>query len=126
VTPAAGVQQRACDLVATATAFTVASIVDGYRHWLPPVNEVIVSGGGSRNLTLLRWLGDALAPARVATVDAFGIDGRAKEAMAFALMAHDGLAGLPTNVPGATGANRAVTLGKLVPPAGERGLSHPS
>jgi anhydro-N-acetylmuramic acid kinase len=117
VTPAAGVQQRACNLIATATAFTVASIVDGYQQWLPPVDEVIVSGGGSRNPTLMRWLGEALAPARVAPIDAYGIDGRAKEAMAFALMAHDGLAGLPTNVPGATGARRAVTLGKLTPPA---------
>ena len=116
VTPLAGVQQRACDLIATATAFTIASIVDGYRQWLPRVDEVIVSGGGSRNPTLMRWLGEALAPARVAPIDAHGIDGRAKEAMAFALMAHDGLAGLPTNVPGATGARRAVTLGKLAPP----------
>nr|MBA2248105.1 anhydro-N-acetylmuramic acid kinase [Chloroflexia bacterium] len=42
-----------------------------------------------------------------------GYDGDAKEAIAFALMAHDSLAGLPTNVPGATGASRAVPLGKL-------------
>lgn len=116
VTPAAGVQRQACDLVATATAFTVASIADGYRYWLPRVDEVIVSGGGSRNPTLMRWLAEALEPALVSPIDAYGIDGRAKEAMAFALMAHDGLAGLPTNVPGATGARRAVTLGKLVPP----------
>jgi 1,6-anhydro-N-acetylmuramate kinase len=33
--------------------------------------------------------------------------------MAFALIAHDSLGGLPTNVPGATGASRAVVLGKL-------------
>lgn len=116
VTPAAGVQGRACDLIATATAFTVASIADGYRYWLPRVDEVIVSGGGSRNPTLMRWLAEALEPAPVSPIDAYGIDGRAKEAMAFALMAHDGLAGLPTNVPGATGARRPVTLGKLVPP----------
>lgn len=116
VTPAVGVQRRACNLIATATAFTVASIADGYRYWLPRVDEVIVSGGGSRNPTLMRWLGEALEPARVSAIDDYGIDGRAKEAMAFALMGHDGLAGMPTNVPGATGARRAVTLGKLVPP----------
>lgn len=116
VTPAPGVQRRSCDLVATATAFAVASIADGYRHWLPRVDEVIVSGGGSRNPTLMRWLSDALEPAQLSPIDAYGIDGRAKEAMAFALMAHDGLAGLPTNVPGATGARRPVTLGKLTPP----------
>lgn len=115
-TPTAGAQRRAIDLIATATAHTVCTIADGYRYWLPKVDEVIVSGGGSRNPTLMRWLAEALEPVPVAAIDTYGIDGRAKEAMAFALMAHDGLAGLPTNVPGATGARRAVTLGKLVPP----------
>jgi anhydro-N-acetylmuramic acid kinase len=110
-------QQRSRDLVATVTAFTAQSIVDAYRRWLPPVDEVIVGGGGSRNPVLMGMLADALDPIPVMATEAFGVDGRAKEAMAFALMAHDGLAGLPTNVPGATGARRAVTLGKLVPPA---------
>jgi anhydro-N-acetylmuramic acid kinase len=41
------------------------------------------------------------------------VDADAKEAMAFALMAHDSLAGYPTNIPGATGATRGVPLGKL-------------
>ena len=36
-----------------------------------------------------------------------------KEAICFALMAHDSLAGYPTNIPGATGAQRAVSLGKV-------------
>lgn len=118
VTPAPGVRRRACNLIATATAFTVASIADGYRYWLPHVDDVIVSGGGSRNPTLMRWLTQALEPAKVSVIDDLGIDGRAKEAMAFALMASDGLAGLPTNVPGATGASRAVTLGSVTPPPG--------
>lgn len=116
VTPAPGIRRRACNLIATATAFTVASIADGYRYWLPRVDDVIVSGGGSRNPTLMRWLAEALEPARVSMIDEFGIDGRAKEAMAFALMASDGLAGLPTNVPGATGASRPVKLGAMTPP----------
>src|SRR5690606_31764597 len=107
-----------CNLIATATAFTVASIADGYRYWLPHVDDVIVSGGGSRNPTLMRWLTQALEPAKVSVIDDLGIDGRAKEAMAFALMASDGLAGLPTTVPGATGASRAVTLGSVTPPPG--------
>jgi anhydro-N-acetylmuramic acid kinase len=68
----------------------------------------------------MRLLRDELAPVPVAPIDAVGVDGRAKEAMAFALIAHDALDGLPTNVPGATGARRAVTLGKLVPPSPPR------
>ncbi len=109
-------RQRARDLVATATAFTARSIVDAYTRWLPAIDETIVGGGGSRNPTLMRLLREGLAPISVAPIDDYGVNGRAKEAMAFALMAHDGLAGLPTNVPGATGARRAVTLGVMVPP----------
>ena len=107
-------RRRARDLVATATALTARSIADAYRRFLPGVAEVIVGGGGGRNQTLMRMLGVLLAPVPVAPIDDHGVDGRAKEAMFFALMAHDGLAGLPTNVPGATGARRPVTLGNLV------------
>ena len=108
------VRQRAMDLVATATQATAQSIADAYRRWLPALpDEVLINGGGSRNPTLMRMLGDLLAPVPVMATDALGYDGDAKEAMAFALMAHDALAGLPTNIPGATGAARAVTLGKL-------------
>jgi len=107
-------QQQARNLIATATAFTAHSIADAYRRWLPPVDEVIVGGGGSRNPTLMRLLAQILAPVAVTVSDAHGVDSRAKEAMAFALMAHDGIRGLPTNVPSATGARRAVILGQLV------------
>jgi anhydro-N-acetylmuramic acid kinase len=61
----------------------------------------------------MRMLGELLAPAVVTATDAVGIDGDAKEAMLFALLAHDALAGLPVNIPKATGASRAVVLGKL-------------
>lgn len=110
-------RQRARNLIATATAYTARTIADAYRRWLPDLDEVIVGGGGARNPTLMRILREELAPIPVEPIEAHGVNGRAKEAMAFALMAHDALAGLPTNVPGATGARRAVTLGKLVPPA---------
>ncbi len=107
-------RQRGLDLIATATAYTARSIVDSYRCRLPRLpDEVLVNGGGSRNPTLMRMLGEALAPIPVMATDAVGYDGDAKEAIAFALMAHDSLAGFPTNVPGATGASRAVPLGKL-------------
>jgi anhydro-N-acetylmuramic acid kinase len=58
-------------------------------------------------------LAEALPAVEVMPSDATGIDADAKEAMLFALLAHDGLAGLPTNIPSATGASRAVTLGAL-------------
>lgn len=107
-------RQRAADLIATATAFTAQSIADAYRRWLPAMpGEVYVNGGGARNPLLMRMLHDALEGIPVRATDELGVNADAKEAMAFALMAHDTLAGLPTNIPGATGASRAVSLGKL-------------
>jgi len=43
---------------------------------------------------------------------------RHKEALAFALLAHRTLSGLPGNVMGATGAARPVVLGSITPGAG--------
>lgn len=101
-------------VIATATAFTAQSIADAYRQWLPQVpDEVYINGGGARNPLLMRMLADALDGPRVLPTDELGVNADAKEAMAFALMAHDALAGLPTNIPGATGASRPVVLGKL-------------
>jgi anhydro-N-acetylmuramic acid kinase len=102
------------DLIATATAFTAHSIADQYGRFLPgQPDEVYVNGGGARNPLLMRMLADALDGPTVRTTDELGVNADAKEAMAFALMAHDSLAGLPTNIPGATGASRPVVLGKL-------------
>ena len=105
-------RQTAANIVATATAFTAYAIADAYRRWLPTLpDRVLVNGGGARNPVLMAMLAEALPGIPVEPTDAIGIDADAKEAMAFALLAHDALAGLPTNIPGATGASRAVTLG---------------
>ena len=100
------------DIVATATALTAASIADAYRRFMPePVREMLVSGGGAKNPTLVRMLSAALAPLPVVPFDARYFDGEAKEAVAFALLAHLHLEGIPGNVPGATGASGGRVLG---------------
>lgn len=102
------------DLIATVTAFTAHSIADAYRRWLPELpDEVYVNGGGARNPLMMRMIADALDGIPVRTTDDLGINADGKEAVLFALMAHDTLAGYPTNIPGATGAERAVSLGKV-------------
>lgn len=108
-----GERQRAADLIATITAFTARSITDAYERWLPGLDEIIICGGGARNPALLRMVAEHVAPLPVTTLDAHGFDSEAKEAMFFALMAHDALAGLATNVPSATGATHPVPMGKL-------------
>lgn len=109
---------RSRDIAATVTALTARSIAGAYERWLPGLDEVIVGGGGARNPTLLRMLAEAVSPVPLTTLDEHGIDSEAKEAMFFALMAHDALAGRPTNVPTATGARKAVPLGTIT-------LAHP-
>src|SRR5205085_2550499 len=104
------------DIVATATSLTVRSIADAYRRFTPePVEEVVVSGGGSKNLTLMDMLRSALAPLSVRSFDELYFDGEAKEAVAFALLAKLFVDGKAGNIPSATGATGPRILGKLTP-----------
>ncbi len=104
------------DIVATATALTARSIADAYRQFIPePVEETLVSGGGAKNPTLMRLLRELVAPLPVVSFEEQYFDGEAKEAVAFALLAHLHLEGIPGNVPTATGAKGPRVLGMLTP-----------
>jgi anhydro-N-acetylmuramic acid kinase len=118
---AGGREDRDEDVVATATALTAASIVDAHRRFVSghvgraaPV-EFVVAGGGTKNDVLMKMLEDGLEPLKVKVrmMEELGIPAQAKEAVAFALMAWLSWNGLPGNVPTATGARRAVVLGKV-------------
>ena len=107
------------DLIATATALTARTIHEHYQDFYAekhPVDEVIVSGGGARNITLMRMLAEMFSPVPVATSGEYGVPSFAKEAIAFAVLGMETLKGRPANVPGATGAKRRAVLGKIVPP----------
>lgn len=106
------------DLVATATAWTAATVQDAYRRFVPgglEGLEVLVSGGGAANPTLMRMLAERLAPARVATSAAAGVDPDFKEALAFALLGYQALHGRPNVLPEATGASEPWVLGAITP-----------
>ena len=104
------------DVIATATALTARSIGDAYRRFMPePVEDVLVSGGGAKNKTLVEMISRAVAPMNVRQFDDVFFDGEAKEAVAFALMAKLFVQGVSANVPTATGARGPRILGKLTP-----------
>ncbi len=107
------------DIVATASELTVQSIVRAYRNFVFPrgsVDEVIVGGGGSRNPYFMRRLREELEPLRVLTHEDIGIPDQAKEALAFAVLGNELLSGKANNLPAATGAGKAVVMGKLALP----------
>lgn len=104
------------DIVATVTAFTAKSIARAYNQFLPVLpDEVILCGGGSRNNTLVDMLQGKLPNAKMRTTDDFGISVDAKEAVSFAILAWATIKGLTNNVPGVTGAERPVIMGKITP-----------
>lgn len=103
------------DLIATATAFTAYSIADSYNRFVIPLHgldRVVVSGGGARNSTLLSYLSSYLN-CEVTTSDAYGVPDQGREAMAFALLAHESFNKRPSNYPLVTGAKRATILGTI-------------
>ena len=102
------------DIVTTLTALTARSIEHAYRNFLPAFpDEVIVSGGGASNYTLMAMLTERLRPARLTTSDEYGLNIEAKEAVAFAVLAYETWHRRPGNIPTATGASRAVVLGNI-------------
>ena len=62
---------------------------------------------------MMGYLERFLPDVRIRTSNEFGIDSDAKEAIAFAVLAYETWNHRPSNVPSATGARRAVVLGKI-------------
>jgi anhydro-N-acetylmuramic acid kinase len=117
-------RRRKQDVVATATALTAKSIADAVRRYAIASSrstrkrgfqEMILSGGGARNSTLVVMLSRELAPLglRLRLSDEFGLPSAAKEAAAFAVLAHETWHRRASNIPSATGAKRAAVLGKI-------------
>jgi len=115
---------RKQDVIATATVLTAHSIAGAVERFVVAGNgspekkcfqEMVLSGGGAKNQTLVNMLKAALAPMRInlRLSDDFGLPSAAKEAVAFALLAYETWNRRPSNVPSATGANRPAVLGKI-------------
>ena len=109
------------DALATAVALTARTVAQAAAHAAPGAARVIASGGGVRNATLLRELRAELRRAfgravPLETTAAHGLDPDAKEAVLFALLAHEWANGVRTGLPAVTGAARAARQGSLTLP----------
>ncbi len=101
------------DVQATLAAFTAESIAQALKRTLPDGRRVLVCGGGVHNPVLMRELATRLPGTIVESTRAFGIDPDFMEAMAFAWLARETLAGRPGNLVDVTGARGPRILGAI-------------
>ena len=107
------------DILATATQFTVETIGLNYDLYIKPqmtLHRIIASGGGIHNACLMDALKKRIPSVQIDTMHEHGVDPDAKEAIFFAVFAHETLNGIPSNLPAATGASRPAILGKICLP----------
>jgi anhydro-N-acetylmuramic acid kinase len=109
-------RRRPADVVATLAFLTARTVADALERFARrPVQEVIVSGGGAMNRTMMAHLDWMLWPAAVRPIDVYGLPPLAKEPAAFALLAAEAVRGVAAGVPSVTGARRGAILGKILP-----------
>lgn len=112
-------RSRKQDIVATATALTARSVANAIRRFVAPhrgdYKELVVSGGGAKNPSLLNMMGAEVQRfgIKLRLSDEFGLPTEAKEAVAFALLAYQTWRRQSSNIPSATGAKRPAILGKI-------------
>ena len=104
------------DAAATLTAAAAAAVARGAEHFPTPPAQLLVTGGGRHNATLMAMLAQRLA-LPVVPVEAVGLDGDMLEAQAFAYLAVRVLRRLPTSCPTTTGVAAAVGGGQISRPA---------
>lgn len=104
------------DILRTFVHFIAKSIHLGYQQNLPTVDQIFCSGGGADHPMIISDLKHFFGEKVQRFEKIKGISSDAKEAVAFAILAHEKINGTPTNVPSVTGATRNVSLGVISVP----------
>lgn len=99
------------DIITTISAYTVETILLAYDKLLPPIDKIIVSGGGAQN----NYLMDYLRIKRKCKIE-LAEDSDGLEALSFVILGYQTINHLPSNVPSVTGANCEVILGSVTNP----------
>ena len=88
-------------IISTLTEFTCESIARAVRRYVTPltdVNEIIITGGGSRNPVILEGLKTRFPGSEVTTGEALGIPSLTREACAFAYLGYLCIKRIPANI----------------------------
>ena len=108
------------DWLNTATRFTAYGIYKNYKNFVideTVIDELIISGGGAKNQFLYKCLNEEFGnDVELKIIDDIGVSSDAKEAICFAVLANELIAGNPTNIPRTTGASKPTVLGKICLP----------
>nr|WP_255747148.1 anhydro-N-acetylmuramic acid kinase [Lysobacter sp. CFH 32150] len=107
--------ERAQDVQATLLELSASTIATALRSQQPATKRVLVCGGGVHNPMLLARIAAMLPEALVESTALHGLDPDFVEAMAFAWLARETLAGRPGNLPAVTGARGPRVLGAVYP-----------
>jgi anhydro-N-acetylmuramic acid kinase len=103
------------DVQGTLLALTVRSVAEALRRAMPDVDDLLVCGGGARNPVVMAALASELRPCPVRPTSDEGVAVDHVEALAFAWLAREALAGRPGNVATVTGAQGPRVLGAIYP-----------
>ena len=106
---------EAQDVQRTLCELTIVTIGNAVTHDAHQAGDLLVCGGGAHNRLLMHGLQKHLSEVHVASTSALGVDPDWVEAMAFAWLARETLAGRPGNIPSVTGARHPVVLGGIYP-----------
>ena len=107
--------ERPEDVQATLLELTATTVADALRATQPGTKRVLACGGGVHNALLLARIAAHLPGVHVESTQAHGLDPDAVEAMAFAWLAREAIAGRPGNLPAVTGARGPRVLGVVYP-----------
>jgi anhydro-N-acetylmuramic acid kinase len=110
---ALGANTAAADVQATLMELTAATVANALREHQPRTQRVLVCGGGVHNPRLLSRIAARLPEVQVESTAGHGLDPDFVEAMGFAWLARETLAGRPGNLPSVTGARGYRVLGAI-------------
>ena len=101
------------DLLATLTRFSAETVAEAIGKAAGKRKFVIyVSGGGAHNPLLVQWIRELLEVGELKSTEQIGVPGDAKEAILFALLANETVAGGKTNF-GRRSGIPSVAMGKI-------------